>query len=248
MLAVTASVALVNACSSRSGSGKLRVNPFPGTGIEGEWEVRGPESALPPGWSPGSEQSINLRINGRNYDVRVCIATNPNFPTCVYINLGSCGSTYGWKMYCEVGVAEQRGYGAATLRHCPPEWGTAEYDELTGVAYVSFTMTCGDESMVTSLVDGVTMTAPSGTAMNPSDFDAYYGGTIPEGTYVEIAGPLDAVLWNCFRFERDTISFTDSLTGVEVDAAIRRVHGAPPVAMVAIDGVLSQSVVVYKPQ
>lgn len=248
ILGTAAAIGMVNACSSTPGSGKIRVNPFPGTGIEGEWEVQGPKTTLPNGWSPGSEQSINVRVNGKNYQIRLCIATNPANPTCVYINLGNCGDTFGWQMYCETTVAEQRGDGTAALRHCPPEWGTVEYDDQTGIAYVSFTMECGDESMVTSLVGGVTMTAPGGVPLDPFDFETTYGGIIPDDTYVEIVGSLDCVLWNCFRFERDTISFADTGTGVVVDVAIRRVHGAPPVAMVGLDGVLSESVVVHKPQ
>jgi hypothetical protein len=150
-------------------------------------------------------------------------------------------------MYCEDLTAEQRSSPTSNvLTRCPKEWGTLDYDEVSGMCYISFTMTCGDETMLADLAEGVLLTAPNSTPMSAEDFEIAFGGIIPEGTFVEFAGDLDEVAWNCYRFGRNTLSFV-STSGDSVHAAVRDFHGGPPVALLAVNDVLIETRAVPAP-
>ncbi len=243
---IASAIGAVQACSShpsrvRIGPSKY-IPPF-----EVEWEKQGDPTTLPPGWTPGGEVTLPVRIRGIEFNPRLCIALNPANPDCVYINLSSCDSVGGWVLYCKSLVAEQRSGTNGTLRRCPTEWGTVEYDEISGVTYISFTMTCGQEELPSNLVGGITLTAPGSVPMNTDDFYLTYGGAIPDDTFIELVGSLEEVAWNYYLLSRETLSF-ESTSGQWVDAAVRSVPGGPPIAFVAVDGTIVQTQVVYKPE
>jgi hypothetical protein len=243
---VATALGAIQACSSTPEH--VRIGPTKYTPpVDIEWEKQGEPTNLPPGWTPGGEITLPVRIRGITYNPRLCIAINPANPDCVYINLASCDSAGGWVLYCKSLLAHDRsGPANGTLRHCPSEWGTVEYGETSGFTYVSFTMTCGQEELPPHLAGGVTLTAPGLVAMSPDDFDLVFGGVIPDGTLVELTGDLKEVAWNYYQLSRETLSF-QATSGQWIDAAVRTIPGGPPIAFVAVNGAIIQTDVVYKP-
>jgi len=246
---ILSAIGVVNACSSAPNRVKWIVpGPWGPNEIDAEWEKRSPGIQLPDGWTPGSEYRPELRVDGKIIRPSLCVATNPSNPGCVYIQLGSCNpNSGGWILYCQVIAKERAAYDDnGLLRRCPPEWGSIDFNVVTGFTSASFTMTCGQEDLPTSLVDGVMLTAPDSTPMDAVTFDLVYDGMIPDGTFVEFEGDIEEVVWNSYRFGRNQFSF-DSLSGNRIAAAMTWVPGAPPIVVLTVDGVLVDTRVIAKP-
>jgi hypothetical protein len=265
---------LLQACSSQPGRTKFR-NNNPWTGeSEVEYEPSGPATTLPPGWTPGGEQTIDVEIDGKRYRIRICVARRTG-SNCIMINTGGCGATEGWQMYCPLsGQAAERGpgpvredgprlkvqdSGASMTLHaqaidididpvpsCPDEWGSADFDEISGWTTLSWVTGCGDEVVPDNLVGDVTITSPSGISLPWTEFSLIFNDTIPAGSRIEISGSKEAAVWNAYTFGRHAVTF-ESTTGNVVDVMIAPVVGAPPVVVLAVDGTVRHTQFVTRP-
>jgi len=265
LLLIAGTYLALPACESGPGTTEFK-HKDPVTG-ETEWKrtITGPDTSLPSGWTPQGEQVITITINGVTFQIHICIAQNPDSPGCVYMNLGGCSSTNGWTLHCPStvvtpggtppgGGAGAPGSGGTPVIEvppepawpgCPSEWGTVSYDQVNETTSLSFTTACGDEPVPSGLV-GVTITSPSGITLPADDFAAAYDGAIPQGSTVHVTGSDEVVAWACWKFGRTRLKFTTT-DGHTVNGAVVKVPNAPPIAFVAVDGVIVRTCVVSLP-
>ena len=259
------------ACSSMPGRTTVE-NDNPVTGHTRVTHERiGPVTTLPPGWNPEGQVTQELTIGGRKYTTTFCVARQLG-TDCIYINLGRCDAVDGWQKYCP-NVTEQdvpppragqittgNPGGSVTPSlvtevvpdgpRCGNESGDFSYDELTGDLAVSFTTACEIELSDDLTANGVFITPPGyEEPVSWQIIDAFYDGVIPVGSRVDVIGGAASVVWDFHVLGRRELTSAVSIDGAEhsVDAGIFYPQGLPPIAFVAIDGQIWQTMVVTRP-
>src|SRR5262245_43069947 len=116
---VVGSCLTLSGCGSAPGHVTLRHSDGLTGTSEYEHQPSGPTTTLPAGWTPDGEQTITITIDGKTYTFRICVARNSGNPNCIYMNLGGCGATEGWFMYCRTITNQPSGPGGGTASGNP---------------------------------------------------------------------------------------------------------------------------------
>lgn len=245
------------------GGGTFR-GAIPGLG-EGEvhWNISPDKEELPPAYRPTRRTTVTITDDkGRKFVISLCIAENPDDPSCIYVNSGGCDAEDSWQRACSSSVSHQLGApgsgGSPTPASetpmgslCPDEGATISYDSVTGVMSIEFTtVDCGSEAelLPEDLVD-VYLTPPGAEIALPWEtFGMMYGGIIPSGTRVLVSGDAATVAWNAYQLRRIDGSFVMDNGSEVVTKLVEPGLGLPPLAVTVIDGEIVRSEFVTDPR
>jgi hypothetical protein len=229
---LTAASSLLVSCKSNGG---LDITFDPTGPSRLTWKPEGPQTLLPASWTPTSERDVEVEVKGRRYRVRICVATNPAEPTCIYTNSGGCGATEGWQKYCEVAVATEDPGDPVQLSF--ETTGAFRYDLASDVIRASFRFNQAIVDVPDNMIVA-TVTAGSIVNMPISMWESLYG-PVPAGSIITLNGSSTDVIWDAMLLGVQTLS-ADTTEGV-VHAAITHDAHTPPIFVVALNGEVVRS-------
>jgi len=214
--------------------------------ITGETEIHyvrsSDEESLPDGWEPCRETDFALTIDGRQYQIRLCIACNPLLPRCIYVNHDSCDpENPNWIMYCESTVrGSPDGPSRVPIDNAEGcyERGTVIVDAAEQVGMFRFITEC-PQAMPSLLLGDVNL--------NGEPWSRFTGDRIPAGTHIDFHGNFSDAAFTLNALNKQWATWIDVGTGDRIDFGIGLVHFDDhriPIAIIGVDGeILHQEVV-----